>query len=142
MTCERVSSKYRWLHCARRTPWTSCPIPLRCLIVDDSEEFLASASRLLGAQGVLVVGCASSSDHALQMASALEPDVALVDVELGEEDGVVLSRELVARAPATQVVLISSYRRDDLGDIVAQSAAAGFLAKTDLGAAAIAGLLG
>ena len=115
---------------------------MRCLIVDDSEEFLASASRLLGAQGVLVVGCASSGDHALRMASALEPDVALVDVELGDEDGVVLSRELVARAPATRVVLISSYRRNDLGDIVTQSAAAGFLPKTDLGADAIAGLLG
>jgi two-component system, NarL family, nitrate/nitrite response regulator NarL len=114
---------------------------LRCLIVDDSEEFLASASRLLGSQGMVVVACASSGDKALKLVSQLEPDVALVDVELGEEDGIVLSHELVHRAPSTRVVLISSYGRDDLIELIARSPAAGFLAKTELGAEAIAELL-
>ena len=115
---------------------------MRCLIVDDSEEFLASAARLLGSQGVVVVGCAQSGDSALALVGELAPDVALVDVELGDEDGIVLSRELVARAPETRVVLISSYRREELMELLDDSPAAGFLAKTDLGAAAIAGLVG
>ena len=72
---------------------------MRCLIVDDSEEFLASACRLLGSQGMVVVGCASSGDSALKLVYELEPDVALVDVQLGDEDGIVLSHELVERAP-------------------------------------------
>jgi DNA-binding NarL/FixJ family response regulator len=118
-----------------------CAITLRCLIVDDSEEFLASASRLLGSQGMRVVGCATSGDHALRLAGELAPDVALVDVELGDEDGIVLSRALVARAPDTRVVLISSYNGDDLGEVIAESPAAGFLSKTELGAAAISQLL-
>ena len=114
---------------------------MRCLIVDDSDEFVASASRLLGSQGVDVVACASSGDSALRLVRTLAPDVALVDIELGNEDGIVLSHELAAHAPATQIVLISSYLRDDLGDLIAQSPAAGFLPKTDLGADAIARLL-
>jgi DNA-binding NarL/FixJ family response regulator len=114
---------------------------VRCIIVDDSEEFLASASRLLGSQGMDVVALASSGDCALRLAGELGPDLALVDIELGEEDGILLSHELAARAPKTQVVLISSYERDDLGDIITQSPAAGFLPKTDLGMAAIARLL-
>jgi two-component system, NarL family, nitrate/nitrite response regulator NarL len=114
---------------------------LRCLIVDDSEEFLASASRLLGAQGMFVVGCATTGDSALRLAGDLRPDVALVDVELGDEDGIVLSHELVARAPATRVVLISSYNGDDLGESISESPAAGFLPKAELGVAAIAELL-
>jgi DNA-binding NarL/FixJ family response regulator len=115
---------------------------VRCLIVDDSEEFLASASRLLGSQGVEVVACASSGEGALEMVGAHAPDVALVDIELGDEDGIALSHELSERAPATRVVLISSYERDDLGDLIADSPAAGFLPKIDLDAAAIARLLG
>jgi DNA-binding NarL/FixJ family response regulator len=117
-------------------------LPVRCLIVDDSEEFVASASRLLGSQGVEVVACASSGESALRLAGALEPDVALVDIELGAEDGIALSHLLADRAPRTRVVLISSYDQDEVGDAITQSPAAGFLPKTRLGAAAIARLLG
>ena len=114
---------------------------MRCLIVDDSAEFLASASRLLNSQGLDVVACASSGDGALRLATTLAPDVALVDVELGDEDGIALSHVLAERAPLTRIVLISSYDRDELGDLIAHSPAAGFLAKNDLGAGAIAELL-
>jgi two-component system nitrate/nitrite response regulator NarL len=115
---------------------------MSCLIVDDSEEFVASASRLLGSQGVDVVACAFSGAEALELIAALRPDVALVDVELGEEDGIQLSHELAARAPSTRIVLISSYDRDDLADLIAHSPAVGFLPKSELGAAAIERLLG
>jgi DNA-binding NarL/FixJ family response regulator len=116
-------------------------LTLRCLIVDDSEEFMTSASRLLGSQGIDIVACASSGGQALRLAGALTPEVALVDVGLGEEDGTALSQRLAARAPSTRVVLVSSYDQDDLLELIAQSPAAGFLPKTDLGAAAIARLL-
>ena len=114
---------------------------MRCLIVDDSTEFLSSASRLLRSQGMDVVACASSGGHALELVNALAPDVALVDIELGDEDGIELSHQLTALAPATRVVLISSYGQDDVGDLIALSSAAGFLPKTDLGFAAIARLM-
>jgi two-component system, NarL family, nitrate/nitrite response regulator NarL len=114
---------------------------VRVIIVDDSEEFLASASRLLGSQGVDVVALASSGASALRLAGAHAPDVMLVDVELGDEDGIELSHALAAHAPATRVVLTSSYDRDELGDMVAGSPAAGFLPKSDLSVAALAELL-
>jgi len=113
-------------------------VSLRCLIVDDSDEFVASAARLLGSQGLDVVGSASSGERALELAGSLVPDVALVDIELGEEDGIELSHVLCAH---TRVVLISSYDQADLGDLIARSPAAGFLPKTDLGAAEIIRLL-
>jgi DNA-binding NarL/FixJ family response regulator len=115
---------------------------VRILIVDDSEEFLASARLLLRSQGMDVVGCASSGERALELAGSLGPDVALVDIELGEEDGIELSHAIAARAPSTRIVLISSCDGDDLGDLIDGSPAAGFLPKTDLGGAAIVRLLG
>ncbi len=115
---------------------------LRCLIVDDSEAFLASASRLLSAQGVEVVGRASSGAEAVRLAQELEPDVALVDVQLGDEDGLEVARRLAATTPSACVVLISSHSKEELAELIAETPATGFLPKSALGADAIAKLLG
>ena len=114
---------------------------LRCLLVDDSEEFLASAARLLESQGIEVVGHATSGAEALELALALEPDIALVDIELADEDGIALAEVLRTQAPSTQVVLISAYEREELSELISDSPAVGFLPKSSLGAGAIAGLL-
>jgi two-component system, NarL family, nitrate/nitrite response regulator NarL len=114
---------------------------LRSLIVDDSEAFLASARRLLESQGVEIVGTATSGAQALDLAAALSPDLALVDVELGEEDGVALAGELRARSPATRIVLISTYGSDEMQDLIATSAAVGFLPKSRLSGDAVRALL-
>jgi DNA-binding NarL/FixJ family response regulator len=116
-------------------------VELRCLIVDDNEAFLASASRLLASQGLDVVGRVSSSAEAVSLAVALRPDVVLVDVQLGEEDGLALAARLAAEAPSAAVILISTHTEDELAELVAASPAVGFLAKSGLGAEAIAGLL-
>jgi len=116
-------------------------VNLRALLVDDSEEFLASAGRLLESEGIEIVGYATSGSQALELAASLEPNLALVDIELGDEDGIELTRELEARAPATKVVLISAYDRDDLTELISDSCAAGYLHKSALGARAITELL-
>jgi DNA-binding NarL/FixJ family response regulator len=74
--------------------------------------------------------CGASTGHqALRLAAALEPEVALVDIELAGEDGIALTEELDARAPSTRIVLISTYERDDLADLILDSPAVGFLPK-------------
>ena len=114
---------------------------MRCLLVDDNEEFLSSATRLLGSHGVEIVGCASSIDEALRLTSTLRPEVVLVDVELGDEDGFDLARRIRSQIPATHVILISSYEPDDLEELITASPALGFIPKRELGGAAIAALL-
>jgi DNA-binding NarL/FixJ family response regulator len=116
-------------------------VALRCLIVDDSDEFVAAAARLLESQGMRVVGHASSGNEALELAAALEPEVVLVDIELGEEDGIELTQRLTEVAPSTRVVLISAHEQDELDELLIGSPAVGFLPKETLGATAIAGLL-
>jgi two-component system nitrate/nitrite response regulator NarL len=117
-------------------------VPLRCLIVDDSEEFVASATRLLESQGVKVVAAATDSTDALRLAYALRPDLVLVDIELGDEDGIELAQTLGEKVPETRVVLVSGYARDELSELIADSPAVGYLPKRELGAQAIAKLLG
>jgi two-component system, NarL family, nitrate/nitrite response regulator NarL len=117
-------------------------VPLRCLLVDDSEEFLASASRLLAAQGLEIVGRASSGQEAVRLVDSLRPDVALVDLQLGDEDGVEVACRLTASGRPTAVVLISTHQQDDMAELIASSPAVGFLPKTALSAVAIAELVG
>jgi CheY-like chemotaxis protein len=116
-------------------------VALRCLIVDDNKHFLSSASRLLGSQGLEVVGGASSGDEAVRLVAQWKPDVVLVDVQLGEEDGFELTRRLSNDPGPTQVILISTHPEDELADLIAESPAVGFVSKTALSAAAIAELL-
>jgi two-component system nitrate/nitrite response regulator NarL len=116
-------------------------VALRCLIVDDNEEFLASATRLLESQGIDVVGTASTGEDALRLAGSLSPDVVLVDVELGEEDGVALALKLREAARSNRVVLISAYERDEIDDLVKPTSAVGFVPKRLLSASAIGELM-
>lgn len=114
---------------------------MRGLIVDDSDTFLTSASRLLESQGLEIVGTATSSVEALELAAASLPDLALVDVELGGEDGFALAGELHSRSPETRVVMISTYDRDQVQDLIAASSAVGFLPKSRLSGDAVRALL-
>ena len=119
-------------------------MPLRCLIVDDSDAFLETASALLGRQGVLVVGVASNTAEALQQALTLQPDVILVDIGLGDESGFDLVRLLArdGQGGSAKVILISTRDEADYMELIAESPAAGFLAKSELSARGIGRILG
>jgi DNA-binding NarL/FixJ family response regulator len=119
-------------------------VALRCLIVDDNRDFLAAARDLLRRERVDVVGIASTAAEAVRLAAELRPDVALVDIYLGREDGFTLARRLAdgTDGQAPVVILISTYAEKDLADVIAASAAAGFLSKSELSRAAIHAALG
>ena len=114
-------------------------MPIRCLIVDDNRSFLDAACMLLRREGLIVAGVATTIDEGLRQAAALRPDVALVDISLGEESGLELARRLAeeCRGNDPVIVLISTQAEDDVVDLIAGSPAAAFLPKADLSAAAI-----
>ena len=112
---------------------------LRCLIVDDNEPFLEIAAPSLAGDDLDVVGTATTTAEALRQVADRQPDVVLVDINLGVESGFALARMLVERFPrlASGVVLISSRAEQDFGGLIEASPAAGFIAKTQLSARAV-----
>ena len=116
-------------------------MPPRCLLVDDNDAFLQAASLLLEREGVTVVGVASSIAQALGKARALRPDLILVDIGLGEESGFDLARLLAQDDLAALVILISTGAEADYGELIDESPAAGFLAKSDLSLRGISRIL-
>jgi DNA-binding NarL/FixJ family response regulator len=110
---------------------------VRCVIVDDSSLFLEGAAELLGREGLDVVGVASNSAEAIRLVRELQPDVTLVDIDLGDEDGFELAQRLHAMSGASQVILVSTHAEQDLAYLIEQSPALGFIAKARLSAQAI-----
>ena len=117
---------------------------MRCLIVDDSPEFLDAARRLLHQEGIAVSGVASSGDEAIRLAGELRPDVTLIDIDLGVEDGIALARRLAASdgQPAGKLILISTHGEDEFADLIQDSPVTGFVAKSALSGDAIRALTG
>ncbi|MGW7255178.1 LytR/AlgR family response regulator transcription factor [Streptomyces sp. NPDC054834] len=116
---------------------------VRCLIVDDCLHFLTAARDLLEREGVDVVGVASTGAEAAERVEELRPDVVLLDIELGAENGVELAdrlhRDATGEPPPT--ILISARAEQDCAHLIAACSAVGFLSKICLSAAAIRALL-
>jgi len=127
--------------------WHPDRMVLRSLLVDDNDAFLEAASVLLEREGMTVAGVASNTAEALRQARALRPDVILVDIGLGDESGFDLAWLLTSDGQGNQrvraeVILTSSYAETDYAELIAESPAAGFLAKSELSARAIGRILG
>jgi CheY-like chemotaxis protein len=107
---------------------------MRCLIVDDSRDFVNAARGLLEHHGITVVGVASTSAEALRCFEELRPDVTLVDVHLGRENGFELAEQMHRSGLSGQlpVILISTHAEQDFADMIATSPAIGFLSKIAL----------
>ncbi len=116
---------------------------MRCLIVDDSADFRAVLSNMLERGGISVVAAASNTADAMTCCRDLHPDVALVDVELGEENGFDLAEALCGPGMAEPpvVILVSTYSEQDFAELIAVSPAAGFVPKFALSADAVLDLV-
>ena len=113
------------------------------MIVDDSASFLEASRTLLERNGLTVVGVASDAATAAQRTIELRPDVVLLDIDLGDESGFDVAQQLTAspHCADVRVILISAHREDDLAELVAESPALGFIAKSELSVRAIQDLL-
>ena len=116
-------------------------VAVRCLIVDDNALFLKGATDLLRREGLDVVGVAPNGAQAIQLVSELGPDVVLVDIDLGDEDGLELAGQLSDLSPQANVILISTHSEEDLAHLIEATPALGFVPKTRLSAQAIRDLL-
>jgi len=107
---------------------------IRVLIVDDQPSFRRHLRQLLIQAGLLVVGEAGGMPGARELTRDLQPDLAVVDVNLPGESGVSGTRQLISLAPNMRVILVSA--QDDSAHVLQKSAmeagAEAFIPKDDL----------
>lgn len=82
---------------------------IRALVVDDSALMRNLVSKMLQAAGdIEVVGTAMNGEFALQKVERLEPDVAVLDIEMPVMDGIEFLRERRSRSIDVPVIVLSS----------------------------------
>src|SRR5262245_24857750 len=102
----------------------------RVLLVDDSADFLESATLLLtAAPGLLVVGRAASGEEALAEIERLLPDLVLMDVQMPGIGGLEATRRIKARAHAPRVILLTMHDTTEYREAAEAAGANGFLSK-------------
>src|SRR5947209_7676508 len=118
----------------RMTPVADKLTPRRVLLVDDSVEFLDSASHFLAADPrIEIIGRACSGRGALEEVPRLKPDLVLMDLAMPEMNGLEATRQLKARPDGPRVILLTLYDDPEYRAAAAAVQADGFVSKSDLG---------
>jgi CheY-like chemotaxis protein len=84
------------------------PRPVNALIVDDEPHVVVLFRALLKELGVATVWDASGAADALEQASAHNPQVVLLDLNLPQTDGLQVLEQLRTRHPAMPVVIVTA----------------------------------
>lgn len=103
---------------------------IRVLLADDQPLVRAGLSGLLGAEPDLeVVAAAKDGQEAVDLAHALRPDIACLDIRMPVLDGIEATRALTALEPAIPVLILTTFDLDDYVFGALEAGAAGFLLK-------------
>jgi CheY-like chemotaxis protein len=113
----------------------------RIVIVDDDASFLATARRLLEAQGFAVVGEALNGLDGVAAVTRFDPDIVVVDVNLPDIDGFEVVERIAGGGRAPPVVLTSIREAADFGSLIETSRARAFITKADITGEALAEFL-
>ncbi|RLS77375.1 MAG: DNA-binding response regulator [Planctomycetota bacterium] len=92
------------------------------LIVDDHEIVRQGLISLMRDSPIRICGEAATPDEAIRQARKLHPDVVMLDVRLGDRDGLDVIKRIRAAAPGVRVVMLSAF---DNPTYVARAVSAG-----------------
>ena len=111
---------------------------MRVVTVDDQAPFREAARAVLErAPTFEVVGEAESGEEAVEMVASLQPDLVLMDINMGGISGIEATRRIIEANPSVVVFLLSTYQEEDLPPDVSTCGASAYLHKEDFGGRAL-----
>jgi DNA-binding NarL/FixJ family response regulator len=103
---------------------------IRVLIADDHSIVRAGIRSLLeGYPGIEVIGEASTSWEAIELATRLIPDVVLMDIAMGDLSGLVATQEIKERVPQVNVLALTVHDQKEYFFAMLQAGALGYVLK-------------
>lgn len=111
----------------------SAPKPVRVLLVDDHQAFLECATQFLHTlPRIEVVGKATSGEEALELVTALRPDLVLMDIQMRGMTGLAATARIKRLSDAPKVVVLTMHTLSEFRLLAEKANADGFLQKIDL----------
>ncbi len=103
---------------------------IRLLIADDHAVVRSGLRSILESEDdIEVVGEAADGHQALELAQELLPDVILMDINMGDWDGVTATRRVRNSVPSSRVIVLTNYDEDNLVFSSIRAGASGYLLK-------------
>ena len=100
------------------------------LLVDDDDLMRAGLRAVLESDDTIeIVGEAADGRDAVERARSLRPNVILMDVRMPNVDGVAATSQVLAAAPDTHVIMLTTFEQDDYIFGALRAGASGFLLK-------------
>ena len=113
-------------------PATKKKVKTRVLIVDDHPMIRRGLSGLINEErDMMVCGEAGSARECLELIPATEPDIAIVDVSLDDEDGLELVKEIHLRYPQLSVLVLSMHDETYYAERALRAGASGYVMKAE-----------
>src|ERR1043165_6210125 len=85
--------------------------PIRILVVDDHLLVREGLRELIESRpGIVVVGDTGSGPKALSLASSTHPDIIILDLDLGDDDGLAILPKLIEVASQSSVIILTGER--------------------------------
>lgn len=110
---------------------SAAPAPVRILLVDDHFVVRSGLAASLGLEDDLqVVAEAGSAAEALTACAAHTPDVVIMDLQLGEVNGITCTEQLGQAHPGIRIMVFSSFARDEDVYRAIRAGALGYLQKS------------
>lgn len=104
---------------------------IRVVIADDHAVVRKGICDLLADEDdIVVVGEARNGHEAVDLTTALHPDVVVMDIAMPELNGVEATRAIRARTPGVRVLVLTAYDDDPYIDGLLQAGASGYILKT------------
>jgi two-component system, NarL family, response regulator DevR len=116
-------------------------MPTRVFLLDDHEVVRRGLRELIeGEDDLTIVGEAGTAAEALERIPATRPDVAVLDVQLPDGDGVEVCRDIRSAHPEIACVMLTSFADDEAVYASIMAGAAGYLLKQVRGTDLVAGI--
>jgi DNA-binding NarL/FixJ family response regulator len=103
---------------------------LRVLIADDHPLFRDGLRAMFESEpDIELVGEAATGQEAVDLAGRLLPDVALMDIQMPDLDGIEATRRVIAASPKTRVLVVTMFEDDDSVLAAMRAGARGYMVK-------------
>lgn len=104
---------------------------IRVILADDHALVRQGIRQFLdGADDITVVGEAADGREALQLVERLQPDVAVLDIQMPVVSGIDATREITTRFPQVRVLILTAYDDDPYVFALLHEGASGYLLKS------------